>query len=356
MSQKVQDLEQTLASARSSYGGRFAGQPRATRPLDRLDELITSVRTVAIQAESGGHATLLAEARRLEQSWAQEREAIVQAQAGGQHAVQASELAQWLRDNFQRYRRNFAGQPRHTRDLAMLAEIIEQVELRVGQIDTLLLRYADESLARSRDQAVTNLNTYRTELANIREARASLDPGERASLLAELANVQFQRYRDQFAGKSRISRHRRLLDHIVAALDEIYEQMIVVRDGSSVGTNHERNIEIVAKNLTSYKAEVDNLRIARGRATRSDRVRGLAVAANEVFDAYRAEFTGKPRASRDPDHVSALWEQLWPVALEMSDLAADDNAAPVAGNLQKVRDTLRLYELEWERIREAKGS
>jgi len=40
----------------------------------------------------------------------------------------------------------------------------------------------------------------------------------------------------------------------------------------------------------------------------------------------------------------------------MEDLAREDDAEPVASNLQKVRDSLRLYEREWRLIREAKGA
>jgi DNA repair exonuclease SbcCD ATPase subunit len=355
MARTVADLDRDLAQARSTYGGRFAGQPRATRPMTRLDELIATVRAVAGEAERMGAAASAAEARRLEAAWTEERAAILEAQRGGRDAVRASDLAQWLRDSFQRYRRFFAGQARDTRDVGILQEIIEDVERRVGEIDALLLRYTDADLAAAREQATTNLGVYRSELGEIRAARASGVPDQRAARLAGLANAQFQRYRDLFAGKERVSRRRRTLELIVATLTEILDEMLEVERLGTTLPNHARNVQIVRSNLQAYEAEIQNLRVARSRATRGDRVRGLAEAANAVFDQYRAEFGGHARATRDPARVAAMWELLWPLALEMEDLARDDDAEPVGSNLRKVRDNLRLYEREWVLVHEARG-
>jgi hypothetical protein len=312
------------------------------------------VRAVAAQAQAGGHRDTLAEALRLDEAWSAERAEIVKAQVGGADAVRASDLAQWLRDSFQRYRRNFAGHPRDTRDVGILAEIIEDVERRVGETDALLLRHADPALAEARAQAITNLQVYRAEAAEIRDARRSGPPDQRASRLAGLANDQFQRYRENFAGKARISRRRQVLEHIVATLRELRDEMREVRQLGTGLPNHARNLEIVETNLAAYEREIQNLRATRSGATRADRIRGLAEAANAVFDLYRDEFNGRPRATRDPVRVSQLWEILWPIALEMEDLARDDDADPVGSNLRKVRDNLRLYEREWGLIHEAR--
>jgi len=356
MARTEQELQGELAKARAVYGGRFAGHPRASRSLEQLDEILGKVRVVAADAADLGLETVRAEADRLDAAWTEERQNIVTAQQGGVDAVLAADLGQWMRDCFERYRRLFAGHQRDTRDLGALREIIEEVERRIGQAETLLLRFADPTLADIRERAVSNLAIYRKELGEIAQAQKAGNPDQRASRLAGLANQQFARYRLHFAGQQRVSRRRRVLEHILQTLTEIHTDMFEVRALGATLPNHGRNIEIVESNLAAYERELQQLRVARSRATRADRIRGLAEAANGVFDRYRAEVAGRPRATRDPAVVAELWELLWPVALEMDDLAREDDADPVGSNLRKVHDNLRLYELEWERIGQARAS
>lgn len=355
MARSEQEMLDELAKARAVYGGRFAGYPRASRSLDQLDEILGKVRVIAADASDLGFDEIRAEAERLDAMWSEERGHIVEAQQGGADAVLASDLRQWLRDNTERYRRLFAGQARSTRDLGILNEIIEDLERRIGQADALLLRYRDDLLSQLRERSVSNLATYRKEADEIAQAQRAGSPDQRASRLAALANQQFARYRLHFAGKQRISRRRPVLEHILATLTAIHTEMFEVRALGASLPNHGRNIEIVESNLAAYERELQQIRVARSRATRADRIRSLAEAANEIFDRYRAEVAGRPRATRDPAVVAELWELLWPVALEMDDLAREDDADPVGSNLRKVHDNLRLYELEWDRIGQARA-
>lgn len=348
-----QTLDQELSSIRSVYAQQFAGHPRTTRDLSKLDEIIGRARAVAQQAGPAGLTEAHEEAERLAKAWAEERGHVEAAQQGGEPVRQASEYMQWLRDSYQRYRRHFAGHPRSTRDLGMLAEIIEDIERRIGEIDTFLLRHADPDLAASRDRAVSNLEIYRNELTAIRSVRHAGTLDERAALIARLANDQFDRYRRHFAGKSRISRRRRLLEHIHSALSEIHTDMIALRQAGLNNDTHAKNISVVEAHLKSYHDEIGALKSVRARSTRVDRIGALAKDANAIFELYRDEFRGKPRATRSLDRIAEIWELLWPIALEMEDLAREDDSEPAGSNLRKVRDTLRNYEKEWEAIREA---
>ncbi|TVQ93394.1 MAG: hypothetical protein EA397_04560 [Deltaproteobacteria bacterium] len=355
MARPQRELEQEMASIQAVYGQQFAGHPRASRDLSKLDEIIERAQKVQAEASELALASMAEGAEKLAEAWAAERANIVQSKEGGEHVLQASDLMQWLRDNYQRYRRHFAGHPRPTRDLGMLAEIVEEIERRVGEIDTLLLRHADEDLARSRERAVGNLDVYRTELQQIRSARRVGTPQERGVMLAMLANDQFERYRLHFAGKNRIGRRRRVLEHIREALAEVHREMVTLLDAGLDNETHRKNISVVEAHLKTYDEELSALRTVRARVTRNDRIKVLAEDANEIFEAFRKEFRGQPRKTRDLDRMAQLWESLWPVALEMEDMARDDDREPVGSNLRKVRDTLRVYEREWEAIREAQA-
>lgn len=351
----AEQMRSTLAQARSTYGGVFAGQPRATRQPQRLQALIDQVSILARDAAEVD-AELAAEAEAQVASWRSELQAIRDVQAQGPDAVLASSLIQWGRDGLERYQRNFAGQSRSTRDLGLLLEIVEDMERRVGEMDALLLRLDDEDLRSSKDALLRNLATYRNEITQIRAIRRDGTLEQRAGRLANLANDQFTRYRLHFAGKPRISRRRQILDTIITVLQEIRKEMIEVRDAGVQFPQQQENIDIVDRHLKTYHRERDAIRTSRNGATRGDRVKALAEAANDVFSAYRSEFPGHARHTRSEDRLNEIWETLWPVALDMEDLAREDDSEPVGSNLQKVRDSLRLYEREWRLIRQAKGA
>ncbi|MFK7927652.1 MAG: hypothetical protein AB8H79_05665 [Myxococcota bacterium] len=348
-------LRTSLSQARGSYGGQFAGQPRATRSVERLQALIDQVRTIAADAD-GVDAAIVTEAQDQLSRWTDELAAIQAVQAAGPNALQSSHLSQWARDGLERYQRNFAGQSRSTRDTGILEEIVKDLERRVVDMEALLRNHDDTDLTATRDATLRNIATYRNELQQIRAARADGTLEQRAGRLAGLANGQFNRYRLHFAGKSRLSRRREVLERIISALQEVRRDMVAVLDAGVEFPQQKENIGIVDGHLKTYHREVEAIRGARNNASRGERIKALAEAANAVFSEYRNEFPGFSRATRDETKLNDLWEQLWPVALDMEDLAREDDAEPVSSNLQKVRDSLRLYEREWRLIREAKGT
>ena len=355
MARTLQQLRNGLNQARGAYGGQFAGQPRATRDPARLEQLINDVSAIASEAPGIGGTDLGREATQQADAWREELAAIREAQAGGADALKASSLAQWLRDNFERYRRHFAGRNRATRDLGLLKEITAEVERRIGEVDALMRHYSDDEIKRTHQAAVENRATYKSELDAILAARREGTLEARAARLAGLANVQFSRYRLHFGGKPRISRRRAVLEVITEVLDGIHTEMLQVRDAGVDFESHSKNIEIVENHLTTYRTELDRVRQARNTSTRADRVQALAEAANQVFKKYRDGFPGHARATRDPELLASIWEELYPVALDMEELAIEDDAEPVGSNLQKVRDSLRLYEREWVLIQRAKA-
>ena len=352
----VDQLRSSLAQARSSYGGQFAGQPRATRKPERLQSLIDEVNQIAVDA-GGQDAELASDAANQVERWKVELAAIRDLQAQGPGALQSALLVQWGRDNTERYRRNFAGQSRATRDLGLLLEIVDQVDSRIRDMDALQRsRPQDTDLKSERERLGSALERYRNELLQLRAVRLTGTREDRVGLLARLANGQFNRYRLHFANKSRISRRPALLNTIIQVLEEIQGEMITLRDTGSPLPQNQQNIEIVGRHLTTYRTERDALKRTHDGAVRSDRVSALAQAANQVMADYRSEFLGHPRSTRDPARLNELWELLWPIALDTEEQAKKDDSAPVAGNMQAIHDALRLYEREWRLVSEAQPS
>ena len=355
MARSIEELRRALNEARSLYGGQFAGQPRVTRSVQRLDELLTTVAAVRAEAtEVGAPAAFVEECKRLEKNWTDERKAIASAQASGSSAREASSHAQWIRDCVRRYERNFAGQSRQTRDPVILEEIVDDLGGRLAAAEAFLATHTDQDLRRSVDGARDNLKVYKQEIVAIKDAQREGPARARAGRLGSMANDQFKRYRLIFAGQPRLPRRVKVLERIVSRLEDIHADMLLQRGVDF--PSHENNIRIVADHLGTYRRELDEIRSAQSTATHGQRSAALADAANDVFALYRKDFPGHARNTRDEKQLSDIWERLWPVALEMEAAVTEDPAEPGPTNLQKVRDTLRLYEREWQMIREAKGS
>lgn len=250
----------------------------------------------------------------------------------------------WARLENGRYRRNFAGRDRATRDLHLLDEMIEGLRARVPHLQ-----------GSDAERANNDIELFTNERPKIVEAQQSGPDTDRSLKLGTRANNQFQLYNNVFAGKPRVSRSPALLARITASLETILSEMRALKEGGLLSASNDRNIGIVEERLEMYRRELDQVKKAQSDAGAN--LRGqLGTAANEIFRAYRDEFQGKNRQEADPDRLHALIEQLHPVAREMEALqerAADDVNAD---NLRKVLDHLGLYENEFQLIVQAKIS
>ncbi|MFT7518556.1 MAG: hypothetical protein ACI9MC_000688 [Kiritimatiellia bacterium] len=353
MARTLEDLRSALNEARAIYGGQFAGQPRVTRSTTRLDELIGRVVAVRTEAsELGTNQAFLDECSGVTAGWAEEKKAIQAAQTTGTLGHEASSHGQWIRDCIRRYERNFAGKSRQTRDVVLLQEVVEQLGARLVAAEVFLTTHTDDDLRRSMNGAQNNLDVYRTEVVAIKDAQREGPARARAGRMGTIANQQFQRYRLIFAGQPRLPRRPQVLAGIVDRLEDVHADMLLMRGVDF--PSHEKNMSIVADHLATYRSELAQIRDAQSTASFSQRGAALADAANDVFTQYRKDFPGHSRSTRDEDKLSDIWEQLWPIALEMEHNMLENDAEPGPANLQKVRDTLRLYEREHSLICDAK--
>lgn len=352
------DLKERADSVYQSYTANFAGKPRPTRDLDLLGRLIGDLRGVVDDARTlmngDRNPAVLAFIETATENLARyenEREMITQAQRDPL-TVEAARLASRANRIFDTYRRHFAGRDRSTRDRMLLHELtveLEELERRMKS----LLEQGSQSTRADLDTVTQQLSLYRQEVTNIARAQTVGTPEEVGSRLAQLANAQFQLYRDHFAGKSRLSRRPGLLARMIANLEEYQEEMRELRDEGYRSDANDRNIDTIQQNLTLYRTELVEIEKARAEAPVRDLAGALGGAANDVFAEYREHFAGKERRTRDLNLMTKLCDQLRDISLQMRDIDDEIELDINASNLAIVEERWATYEEEYRRIEEA---
>jgi hypothetical protein len=342
---------QVLDRVQARYRVRFSGQARVSRDPDELAQMLAELDAIAESARAEGLGERWEQDRAL---YAKEKEAVEAARAIP-GAIGAHRLRVWADLAMSRYKHGFAGQDRRTRDVSRLDDIrafLRDVRQQLHTMHQAAPQLQLDGAIRPVEQA---LELYAKEAERIRVARTNGPHAEQGTRLANLANDQFEHYRQGFAGQSRISRHPPRLERIIAALEEIAGGMNRLRRAGFVDTSNDRNLSLVTERITSYRAELKALREAHDAASVEDRVNALGAAANQVFGWYREEFAGRDRATRDVAKLDVLFELLWPIALEMDEIDREDGNETNERNLGIVLDNLLLYTREFDAIRAAKA-
>lgn len=329
------------------YRQQFAGHARASRDLAALDTLIAEAKAL--------HAKLPADADTLRATldewttlYTTERENIAKIQSGGPEVQAAWTAAEWALLTFYRYNRDFAGQNRQTRDLGLLQQTIAEQEswIKLAEGKPGL----EEQVARMQQHLVM----YKKELTEIPASRAALSPADRSKVLATLANHQFALYRLHFADKPRHSRRPALLSRLMGQLQMIHAEMITVRDQGVRTESHLANITKVAERIRHHNDERANIERARMARTTREVTGALGDDANQLFAAFRKDFAGQPRATRNIQLLAELCERTQEVARAMNDMQRERPDDLNRKNLAIVLDQLRGWEREFEAVRNIK--
>lgn len=352
----MDDTQAALNRIEERYRTRFAGHPRGSRDPDDLEALVTELDTLAGQPADDATKARISTAHA---AYTKELAAIRDALAVP-FAAAATRLRTWSDLSMSRYQRSFAGQDRRTRDVALLEEITDDLSA-IGTAMTAV--HAEAPVHRLGDMLANIervLPLYRTEIDNIRAARKTGSLPEQGSRLADLANAQFARYTMLFAKQSRLSRHPRTLERILAGLEDIRRAMQSLKLSGFINANNDQNIVLVDERLRAFRKELTAIRETQNKQSLSERVSSLATAANELFSSYRDHFSGKPREQAEPSLLNQLFERLWPIAREMDLLddtvaLSDKDEETNARNLRIVTDNLTLYAREYDAIRTARG-
>ncbi|MCB9727018.1 MAG: hypothetical protein H6744_05885 [Deltaproteobacteria bacterium] len=349
-------LEKRSDALWGRYRFRFAEKPRATRDLAEIDRILAEARALVEEAKAlpdGGQALLPVLEERAKH-YAMERDAIREARAAGPVQLEAAVLG--TRANFliARYHRHFAGHERRTRDLGLLDELIDEAEGLQRGMARLVARANLDDLRKDLEIVSENLAIYRNEREAVAEAQAAGTPQDRAGLLATLANQQFAIYQARFAGRSRLTRRAGLLERMLGELGRIGGEMEALRAGGLADPGHARNIGIVAERRAAWRAELAAIEQAQAEASAPTRMDALGAEGNRLMAAYDADFAGQDRATRDPEAMSALADELGDVEAELTALATRFDLDPQDGPLGLVRDALHMFEREVNHIREAR--
>lgn len=336
------------------YRRGFVGRSRATRDLGALDALI---------AETTGLLPLLAQSAALRGQteerltlYRAEREAIATIQAGGANAVAAWRLAEWSEVSFLRYGREFGGQSRTTRDLALLSELHADQERWLAAATPLAATLNEAKFSGQLQQMAANLKLYSAEGGEIASARKRAAPADRVGALAALANRQFALYRLHFEGKARVSRRPALLKRIADALENIRSEMEAVRSAGISNPAHAANIAKVADRVKHHRDELGKITEARTNTPTPQLVGALGDEANTWIARYRNEFAGKSREGRDLNPLADICEGLHEIARSTAEAIHERSAegTPASKNLTVILDHLRVAEREFVAIRNLK--
>ncbi len=342
------------------YDARFAGQSRVTRDINDLDALVRRAeqlqRALGELPRSKDRTDTEQTLRDLVTLYGNERVEIKKAQNLGPEFEEFSSLRGDANFVFSQYHRHFAGKNRATRDLGLLTEMIADLERVHDAMTELAAAVAGQPGVQDDLKLVAdNLVMYRGERGEIIEARGIGSLDDQAGALAEVANAQFRIYADHFAGKSRTTRRPELLQRMIDTLEQVRERMVAVRaQGLRVDYN-EQNITIVEQSLGTYRTELVEIRNARQITRITDLQGQLGGAANDIFEAYRKEFAGHDRRTRDLEKLSSICDQLGEVGRQMASLGAFEPTDQNSRNLRIVTDQRVLFEREYTMIEDAKA-
>lgn len=350
-----QALQRQSDDIQARYQFAFAGKPRITRDISMLDAIIRDAQTLFAKVPTGpSHATV----RKLVQDrlklYRDERQTIAQMQAQGPDARRAAVVATRANFVFASYRRNFAGQQRATRDLAMLDDMTSTLEVIADELQGLSARGAGNA-ANDLTVVRNNLEMYRKEREEIVTAQGAGSAEEQASALAGIANGQFELYRVNFAGQQRLTRRPALISRIIETLEGVLERMVQLeRDGLTQEFNT-RNQSVVTERLELYRRESQAIAEVRERTTPEELIDALGRDANAIFDEYQKSFAGKDRREVPLDVMFQLCERLGEIERQMNDLERAYDDATNSRNLWIVQDALIVYNREYDLIREARA-
>lgn len=252
------------------YRRHFAGQDRGTRDrmllhemVGELEEIQRRMQNLVEQGADGARRDLETVTQQLGM-YRDEVTNIARAQTVGTQEEVANRLAQLANAQFALYRNHFAGKSRVSRRPALLERIIANLE--EYQAEMLELRddgYASEMNRNNIRIVDQNLELYRKELTEIRNARTETAVSDLAGALGGAANDIFKTYGEQFAGKDRRTRDLDLLSVLCDQLREIALQMREIADEIDLETNN-NNLHIVEERWSTYEDEYRRIAEAKG--------------------------------------------------------------------------------------------
>lgn len=253
------------------YFRHFAGKPRATRDLGLLNEIISGLEVIESQMRTlAGGSSVESVAADLEtvqknlEVYREERGNILSARQNGTLEEQASYLAMVANEQFGIYNFHFAGRPRVSRRPELLHRVISTLQATRDSMQGLADQGFGSQQNRNNINLIDNqLETYRSELDQVQEARRSTAPEQLVGQLGSAANWAMGQYGENFAGKDRATRDLEMLSRICDELLNTGRQMRELQADVDSEAN-EKNLHIVLDNLMLYQMEYEEIQKVQG--------------------------------------------------------------------------------------------
>ncbi|MFT5679677.1 MAG: hypothetical protein ACI8RZ_000582 [Myxococcota bacterium] len=259
-------------------------------------------------------------------------------------------LADRVQSIHDRYRREFAGRSRISRDLTLLDQLIASLDGARTEVEAL----ADAG--ELGPLITTRLTLYRDERAAIHKAQTGGPDEVLAHRIADWSWLNHRRYVRHFAGKSRPTRDLGLLKEVAEEQRRYRDELAKLMARQAPGWRGELLAQIET-NLNMYTAELTAIPGARSELGANRRVGVQATAANTQFGLWRSHFAEKSRRTRRAALLRRMVGQLEVIHVNMEH-ARDQGIRTDShiSNISKVKSRLELYRRELTLIEQAAAS
>lgn len=357
MASLAESLGKELETIDREYANDFAGHSRLTRDIGQIERMIAKAESVLARVEQIPVAARGADLHGVHSGatqsialYKQERAAIARAQEVGPVFELFSSEATSANTVFARYARHFAGKDRTTRDVALLAELVDELKQIEKRMSGLIEEHGHADFQKDRTIVRENLGQYQKEIEQIEKAQSSGSPEDQASILANIANSQFAVYQVHFAGEPRVSRRPTLLIRVITQLKKIKDRMQALKKGGLDVEFNDKNIAIVEDRLATYERELTEIRKLRQATPMTDIMGELGGAANKLFDEYRQNYSDKPRSSADAARLGNICDKLGEIRRQMVETSWAEESDMNSKNLEIVNEQLAMFEAEYEAV------
>jgi hypothetical protein len=242
-----------------------------------------------------------------------------------------------------RWSREFAGMPRHTREIDVLDKMVEKAASIVRKAKPLKGTAADALKASGAER----LALFQKERAAIAEARYDKPEIGEVFRIGRDVDADYARWRRHFAGQDRRTRDLALLEGLVARLKAAHARLVAIQAGQPevVGAEFVRDLGTQVELLRDELSEISKARRA---LVGADRVIAAVSVAHGAVRRYRTHFAAQSRLAAD----SLLLESLIAVmeaSLAEADAVAETvwsehaQAADLARDLGTLREELGIW-------------
>lgn len=226
-----------------------------------------------------------------------------------------------------RWNREFAGKPRHTRNLPDLEKILEKSATLVKKAKGIPGEKGD-----ALEKVVTERwQLYRTERDAIAEAQFERPEIAEIHGLGQAIDRALAVWRRHYAGRDRRTRDLPRLEELIAILSTAIPRLEALQDHPEVNKDSLVSLRGQLEVLKDERAEIEKLRKNADAGTRATI---LVAEAQSALDQFRVHFARQSRACCSPERLKRLIATLERAAAELPGLAptSPSDDSPPAGS------------------------